>query len=574
MRVKTFDVARQSGEAVTLPRLTNPTSTGMHCWAVSRTNEVLERIRQQCQVKGIAMDPKNNIVFSDEHTHDHAALPHVAILVFQSAGLALVLFLIAGLWHLLGFEPAFIAILVCCVLGVGAWLFSQGRHHIHDIADRKHMRELASQAIANHHSIEYKPATRELRTISPFTIQNGPLTIKDINLGNAAQLAPVLSLPEKILAIDVMRKWHLTPDNLFLALGKGSKELACSLEGLMHVAHDAPTGQGKTAQWKAEIVQLLKLDVQVVLCNPHFAPVDKKGNDWRPIGQAIEAQGWLELAPGLRIPGLIRKYETIVNMLKWLSLKEIDRRFTLQAQGDYSYKPLYLFIDEWPSVVQRYPHAGDYLVDVLQRGRAVDVCVDANAQGFLQDDVKLQGSARENFNTAFHMGGNGSSGARLLDLPLKEYNAILKQEQIALGQGVALLRNNESVPQAELVRLPYADNAYIYYMLGRADTWMLPEFRQRQEYSNVQEPAYQSSSNDTDALNGMNGMNEPVKLHEYAVNIQVSDEERAAILAAAQTQLRMTGKIIRTRVRDDLGWNNAMFPKIKQVLDEYEERDA
>ena len=68
-----------------------------------------------------------------------------------------------------------------------------------------------------------------------------------------------------------MRKWSLTPQNLFLALGKGGKEYACTLEGLMHVAHDAPTGQGKTEQWKAEIIQLLKLGIQVILCNPHFA---------------------------------------------------------------------------------------------------------------------------------------------------------------------------------------------------------------------------------------------------------------------------------------------------------------
>lgn len=517
------------------------------------------------------MDSKNSVFSEHQHNREHPTIPHMAIMVFQGAGLALLVFLIVGLWVLLGFEIAFKAILVCSVLGAGAWLFARHEHHRHDIADRTHIRVLSQIAIEKGHSVEYKPQTRELRTISPFTIQNGPLTIKDINLGNAAQLAPVLSLPDKILALDVMRKWNLTPDNIFLALGKGSKELACSLEGLMHVAHDAPTGQGKTAQWKAEIVQLLKLDVQVILCNPHFAPVDKKGNDWRPIGQAIEAQGWLEIAPGLRIPGLIRKYETIVNMLKWLSLKEIDRRFTLQAQGDYSYKPLYLFIDEWPSVVQRYPQAGDYLVDVLQRGRAVDVCVDANAQGFLQDDVKLQGSARENFNTAFHMGGNGSSGARLLDLPLKEYNAILKNEQIALGQGVALLRNNESVPQAELVRLPYADNAYVYYLLGRADTWILPEFRARNTVPDVPENGNISSI----FRNGQEQPIEPIRsgvpdVPEPVTSTleYVSVEEREQII-----RLHKAG-IARRDMCAVLGRGKAYYPIVKTVLDDYQQAES
>ncbi len=49
---------------------------------------------------------------------------------------------------------------------------------------------------------------------------------------------------------------------------------------------------------------------------------------------------------------------------------------------------------------------------------------------------------------------------------------------------------------------------------------------------------------------------------------QTNEEERAAILGAARAQLKQNGKVIRTHVRDALGWNNANFPKIKQVLDE------
>ena len=82
-----------------------------------------------------------------------------------------------------------------------------------------------------------------------------------------------------------------------------------------------------------------------------------------------------------------------------------------------------------------------------------------------------------------------------------------------------------------------------------------------------------------ETMNVLNGMNEPMKqreydmniqnVHEYSENIQqVSNEEKTAILAAAQAQKSITGKVIRTKVRDDLGWNNAMFPKIKKVLDE------
>lgn len=161
------------------------------------------------------------IVFSEhQHEHDRAALPHVAILVFQSAGLALVLFLVAGLWYLLGFKPAFIAILVCCVIGAGAWVWRAAHHHVHDIADRKVMRELASRAIENGHSVEYKPTTRELRTISPFTIPGSPITIKDNQFGSEAlpQLAPVLpTAPPFSRLISQISAGHL-----FLGQGVGA----------------------------------------------------------------------------------------------------------------------------------------------------------------------------------------------------------------------------------------------------------------------------------------------------------------------------------------------------------------
>jgi hypothetical protein len=288
---------------------------------------------------------------------------------------------------------------------------------------------------------------------------------------------PVLALPERVLMVDILRTWDLSRDNLLLGLGKGGQPLACSLEGFMHVAHDAATGLGKTSQSYGEIVMLLKLGVQIIVANPHFAPVDKKGRDWRPIAQAIEAQGRLHLAPGATCSGLLRNVDDIARMLAWLSIQEIDRRLALQLAGDFRYQPIYLFVDEWPGIVQRHPEAADYLMDIVQRGRAVEVCVQTNAHGFVSKDVNLQGSAPENFSTAYHMGGSPYSAAKLLDMPVKDIHALLKSEEVTLGKGVALLRNNEACPQAQLVRLPYADNEFAYYLLGRADRWVPSELR-------------------------------------------------------------------------------------------------
>jgi hypothetical protein len=169
----------------------------------------------------------------------------------------------------------------------------------------------------------------------------------------------------------------------------------------------------------------------------------------------------------------------------WLATQEIDRRFTMQEQGDFSYKPLYLFIDEWPMIVRKCPEVADYQIEILQRGRAVDVCVDTNSQGFLVSDTALSGSARENFNTAYHMGGNPRSASTLLDMPVADINKLLKDT--TLGKGVALLRNNEACPQAELVRLPYADNDFAYYLLGKANDWSIPALPIEETVEEMQE---------------------------------------------------------------------------------------
>jgi hypothetical protein len=321
-----------------------------------------------------------------------------------------------------------------------------------------------------------------------ITIPTTSVTVSDVTQQNVPALpAPALILPDKCSMLDVIRRWDLRDDNLFLAYGKGKREIACTLEGFMHVAHDAQTGGGKTSQWKIEESMLLKLGVQIIHANPHFAPIDKKGNDWRPIARAIEEQGLIEIAPGVKISGLVYDFQYIADMLKWLALKEINRRFAMQRQGNYDYKPVYLFIDEWPAIVKRHPESAEHQAEILQRGRAVDVCVDTNSQGFLLNDVDLKGSARENFNTAYHMGGSVHSASKLLDMPIKDINKLMQTEQIALGRGVALLRNNEALPHAELVRLPLADNEFVYYLFGRADEWMLPEYRSRKQQERYEE---------------------------------------------------------------------------------------
>jgi hypothetical protein len=309
-------------------------------------------------------------------------------------------------------------------------------------------------------------------TYSPTHQVDYRLSGKEIAPADVPQIAAPLPLPGPINMMEIMKHWDLSPENLFLALAKGNKPVACSIEDFMHVAHDGPTGSGKTSQWKAELIMLLKADVLCFLANPHFAPISKKGEDWRPIARALEMQ---EL-PG-QLPGLLYHPRQIRDFLRWLALVEIDHRFALMRAGRYEYPPLYGFIDEWAEQVKAFPESAEYMKTIIRRGRAVDVCVSTNSQGFLVADTGLNSSARENFQTAYDLGSSPASAAAMLDMKQAAIAKLLAQEQVALGKGIALLRNNAVCDPAQLVRLPYADNAYVYYMLGRAEEWRLPEYR-------------------------------------------------------------------------------------------------
>jgi len=325
-------------------------------------------------------------------------------------------------------------------------------------------------------SIHYSPTYHQDYRLS------GSAGKEQLALPEAPAIVGQLELPGPVSMIEVMKHWDLTPEHLFLALGKGNKPLACSVEDFMHVAHDGPTGSGKTMQWKAELVMLLKADVLTFLANPHFAPISKKGEDWRPIARALEQQ---EL-PG-HLPGLLFNAAEIRDFLHWLASVEIDRRFTLQRAGQFTYAPLYGFVDEWAEQVSEYPECGKYMQTIIRRGRAVDVCISTNSQGFLVDDIGMSGASRENFQTAYHLGGSIDSASALLDMRKAALTRLLEAEQVTLGKGVALLRNNAVSDPAQFVRLPMADNAYVYYMLGQADNWLMPEYRTISEASDQAE---------------------------------------------------------------------------------------
>jgi hypothetical protein len=101
----------------------------------------------------------------------------------------------------------------------------------------------------------------------------------------------------------------------------------------------------------------------------------------------------------------------------------------------------------------------------------------ANSQhkNFLVRDINMSGGARENFITAYFLGGDMRSGSQILDMSLKELDDFLRTNNIQLGRGIGMLRNEFVQPEAALVSLGSTSNEAVYYLLGRADDFTLPD---------------------------------------------------------------------------------------------------
>lgn len=391
------------------------------------------------------------------------------------------------LWHWLSLLGT-VAFWICIASFI---LYASNRIHEHyheAVARGQQTRILKLQTEQAFWKMELLKAKVEAHREVPYIVREGVASGKNVEYGGAkisdwkshismlpqASETKLLEMPNVVLPaktemIEVARRHDFTQDNIFLALAEQG-DITTSIEGYVHCANDGSTGTGKTSNWRGQLVQFLKAGVDCILLNPHFASMTKRGEDWRPIAKALELQGGY----GLELPRVLTKFGNIGTCLEWVATVEIDRRFEMLRQGCYDYKPLYLYIDELPAIADNCKEAPSHLRTILQRGRAVEVCVSVNSQGFLANDTDLKGSARENFDTAFFMGGSTYSGAKMLDLKEATLKDMLAASPEPLGKGVAFLRNNAACSTAQLVRLPYADNDFVYHVLGQANEYRIP----------------------------------------------------------------------------------------------------
>ena len=257
------------------------------------------------------------------------------------------------------------------------------------------------------------------------------------------------ALPDVTDLANIARDFRPSKDAILLALGDGGERLTAPVSALCHVALCGATGQGKSNLLRLLLPQLQAIGARVVLTDPHYADIDpENGDDWRAIRQR------LYMPPAV-------KPRDIDAMLDYMC-SELDTRLELRNKGEKMPPPLFLAYDELPVIVDTVKDAPERLGRILREGRKVAILTVGASQEFLVKTIGGSSGARDQYRTAYYVGGDRTSASALLDLPARTI------DDGPLGHGVALLRS-KATPAARLVRVPLASNAGINLLLGAAD---------------------------------------------------------------------------------------------------------
>jgi hypothetical protein len=353
---------------------------------------------------------------------------HTLRLVVALALIAAILFIVGGLWYLISFAWAFSIFCVCVgISGVVILVLT--------ISHRKWTHAFLESAVAKGHSVEFKTQREQLRTISPWTVPAGPLTIKDVTLGSQAQLAPVLpgAPPFSQIAEQV------APGHLFLGQGSAGP-IWGDITSLLSTVIAGRPGTGKSTNLRSVCGQLLIIGGQPVLFDPHGSILDQLGSSF----DCAES------------PQEIAEYAHILD-------KALNQRLDERRAGKRDFKPLLLLADEMPNIHETSPDALPVIKRIISEGRKVamfaliaGVGVPASLFGgtFIRDSM----ASRYVFNTS-------PQQARLAGLENETAKTMMAVLENA-GPGKAVLATSNRSP--EIVAIPYTSTNDIRRLVASA----------------------------------------------------------------------------------------------------------
>lgn len=247
----------------------------------------------------------------------------------------------------------------------------------------------------------------------------------------------------------LLKRWKPTRDQIFLARDEQGKSIYCPVDKLVHIALAGSTRQGKTSILRQLLAQLLFVKCDCLLLDPHYTSYDvETGEDWTPYERHMA-----------KMP--VRDFGEIAKTLHYAATVVLDarkeRRYNSQHVGEHTF----IFIDEYPAIINRVPDVQKDVAILLREGGKYNLHLVMASQDFQVKTVSpaAGGAIRENYSTAFYVGGDSTTANVLLD-----YKIPAAQEPL-LGKGTVYVREPVT-KQAMLARTPLMDNNAVYMLLG------------------------------------------------------------------------------------------------------------
>jgi hypothetical protein len=428
---------------------------------------------------------------------------HALRLVVAVAIIAAIIFIVAGFWYTLGFTWAFSIFCACVVLCGIVTLAVQLSH-------RKWTHAFLEAAVAKGHSVEFKTQSEQLRTISPWTVPAGPLTIKDVNIGDQAQLQPVLPVAPPFSQIAE----QVGPGHLFLGQGNAGP-IWGDITSLLSTVIAGRPGTGKSTNLRSVCGQLLIIGGQPVLFDPHGSILDQLGSSF----DCAES------------PREIAEYAHILDT-------HLEQRLRDRRAGKRDFKPLLLLADEMPNIHETSPDALPVIKRIISEGRKVamfaliaGVGVPASLFGgtFIRDSM----ASRYVFNTS-------PQQARLAGLENETAKTMMAVLESA-GPGKAVLATSNRSP--EIVAIPYTSTNDIKRLVASTSSSAQSSARAENESGRTVEASVEARGSENDRITSVSSID---ALREIGKRLQ-NGEDAADIVKSfglpygrATQQLRAT----------------------------------
>lgn len=272
------------------------------------------------------------------------------------------------------------------------------------------------------------------------------------------------------------------------------EDIFVAAKDLCHIAFAGKTGGGKGSLMRLIMAQLCSVGCKVLLLNPHYMRWVVADNgpefdeDWTPFEGINPRRG----KPYLEVPPVdCADFPPIEQYLEWAVQTLLQDRKAAGREGGVRFKPYFIVLDEWPSIVDEIKNAPGQLAKLLREGRKYGIFVIVASQDFQVKTIGMDGgSVRKCLLTVFYTGGDKTTGKELLNMPEKDI------QENEVGKGVVYLRCVGTQNQPVLVRVPFVDNDAVYKLLGPS-TFKKVAARERVALSQPQQQQRQDTQNAT-----------------------------------------------------------------------------